>query len=174
MVVQRTLATCVLALAVTATMLGCGSAVGPGSARSREPAGEQAGQATTVLPGCPAVVLTPGRAVNALVTDFLVHDAVTYQSRPGAEEGVNGGQVGARVFTVTCSFAQLNARTQSELPAPTEHSAGQLPAGALVHAVKGWPVTCRLTAERNGRWVTYLATVPGATTMTYAPCALRR
>lgn len=174
MVAHRTFTVGGAALAVAATMLGCAGAPGPGSPPSPRASGGGVGLATTVLSGCPAVVLTPGRAVSAMVTDFIVHDSVTYQSRPGEDAAVTQAQVGPRVFTVACSFAELNARTQAELPAPAEHSAGQLQVGAAVHAVTGWPVHCRLTAQRDGRWVPYLATVPGAPTLTFAPCALRR
>jgi hypothetical protein len=129
------------------------------------------GRSTTVVPGCPAVTIVPGRSVVADYSDFLVHGGVEYQAdlqAPADAEPRRGGQV----FRVTCTFQTLNELTRSELPPETEHSAGFVPAGSPVFEVAGWPPRCRLAASQDGRWFVYLATVSGATTSTTDPCAL--
>ena len=125
---------------------------------------------TTVVPGCPPVQINPARRAAISFTDFVVHHGVTYSAHMDASADWTRDQLGPELFRVTCTFSSLNERTQSELPEPTEHSAGYISAGSAVHAVKGWPAACRLAAERDGRWVLYVATIDGAETSTFDEC----
>lgn len=130
------------------------------------------GTTTTFVPGCPPVAVTPGYFVNADYADFVIHDGVEFVTQSEGSTKLARSQVGAPVFRVSCDFADLNERTHSQLPLVTEHSAAHLPAGTPVHAVNGWPTSCRLAAQRDGQWLVYLATVKGEQSSTYDPCGL--
>ncbi|GAA5023078.1 hypothetical protein GCM10023258_13990 [Terrabacter aeriphilus] len=129
------------------------------------------GPSTTVVPGCPAVTIVPGRSVITDYTDFLIHEGVEYQADLQAPADAEPRR-GREVFRVTCTFQALAELTRSELPPETEHSAGFVPAGSPVFEATGWPSRCRLAASHDGRWFVYLATVRGATSSTTDPCAL--
>lgn len=130
------------------------------------------GMTTTFVPGCPPVVVTPSYFANIDYVDFIIHDGTAFETQPVGSMTLPRSQVGAPVFRVTCNFADLNERTQSQLPPATEHSAAFLAAGTPVHAVIGWPTSCRLAAQRHGQWLVYFATVKGGQYTTYDPCGL--
>ena len=144
----------------------CGTPVGPG------PSG-----APTTIDGCPPI---PSGTVFAAVdyVAFVRWGGVQYLADVADVADVAGlmtaavADVGPEQFRVSCSYSELNERTGREMPDPVDRSAAFLPAGTAVHALKGWPPQCRLTALREGKWQVYLATEPGAQTLTFAPCAL--
>jgi hypothetical protein len=143
----------------------CGSTGGPGSSG-----------APTTIDGCPPI---PSGTMFAAVdyVDFVQWGGVQYLADTADTADVGPMTVGVRdvgpeQFRVSCSYSELNERTGREMPDPVDRSAAFLPAGTVVHALKGWPPQCRLTALREGKWQVYLATVPGAQTVTFAPCAL--
>ncbi len=127
---------------------------------------------TTSIPGCPPVEVRPGRYVNIDFTDFVVHNGVNYAARPEESAALTQGQVGPELFRVICTFSTLNQITQSELPDPTEDSAGFIPAGSPVFRMKGWPEACRLAAKYDGRWVVYVATIDTPQASTFNECGL--
>ncbi|WP_056826928.1 hypothetical protein [Terrabacter sp. Root85] len=129
--------------------------------------------ATTVaVPGCPPVVVTPVQRAIVDFTDFVVHDGVTYSSRPDRPQALAPAQLGPEVFRVSCTYSSLNEHTQSELPEATEHSAGFIPARSPVFELKGWSAACRLAAQHDGRWYVYLATVDTPDASRVEECAL--
>jgi len=129
--------------------------------------------ATTVLvPGCPPVVVGPVRRALIDFTDFVVHDGVTYSSRPDRPQALAPAQLGPEVFRVSCTYSSLNELTQSELPEATEHSAGFIPARSPVFELRGWPAACRLAAQHDGRWYVYLATIDTPDASRVKECAL--
>lgn len=151
-------------LIAVGAMSGCG--------HSPPPAAPGAALTTTVAPGCPPVAITPGKYVSIDFVDFLVHNGIRYVAHQDASLAMTPGQLGSELFRVTCTFSSLNDRTLSELPHPTEHSAAFIQAGSPVFSVRGWPAECRLAAERDGRWVAYVARVDGAETSTFNECGL--
>ncbi|MBC9822818.1 hypothetical protein [Terrabacter sp. MAHUQ-38] len=120
------------------------------------------GSTTTVVPGCPPGVIKPARRAVIDYTDFVVHNGVTYSSRPDRPKASAPTQLGSELFRVSCSFSSLNERTQSERPEPTEHSAAFIPAGSAVFELRGWPAACRLAAQHDGSWFVYIATIDTA------------
>lgn len=155
-----------VAAGLTFTASGCS---GPATeTRAASPASVT----TTVVPGCPAVTATAGRFAAVDYSDFVVHRGVVYEPHPEVTEPPPTTSVGRVAFRVACTFSDLNERTKVQPPPPTEHSAGLLPVGAAVHTVTGWPQECRLTAQRDGRWVQYVAVVRGSDPLDYDPCGL--
>ena len=144
----------------------CGTAGGPG------PSG-----APTTIDGCPPI---PSSTMFAAVdyVDFVQWGGVQYLADVANAADAAGpmtaeaADVGPEQFRVSCSYSELNDLTGREMPDPVDRSAAFLPAGSAVHALKGWPPQCRLTALREGKWQVYLATEPGAQTVTFTPCAL--
>lgn len=162
---MRRLSTLVAVTAVTAVSLvalaGCGTAGGGGS-----------GGASTTLGGCPPipeVADAPMAAVDYI--DFVQWRGIQYIAPPSGPRTAGAGDVGAEQFRVTCSYSELNERTGRQPPDPVDLSAAFLPAGTPVHALNGWAPECRLTAQRDGAWQVYVATVPGAQILTVDPCA---
>lgn len=160
-------------LAVTTTALIAVGAVLAGCHAEHAGAGgtDPHAPTTTMITGCPAVTITPGRQVVADYTDYLIHEGVEYQ-RDETVAPSAAPLLGREVFRVTCTFSTLNELTRAQPPTETEHSAGFVPAGSPVFEVRGWPAACRLTAQHDGQWVTYLATVKGAPRMVFDECAL--
>lgn len=124
------------------------------------------------VPGCPPVSVTPVRRAIVDFTDLVVHDGVTYSSRPDRPQALAPAQLGPEVFRVSCTYSSLNELTQSELPEVTEHSAGFIPARSPVYELKGWPRACRLAAQHDGSWFVYLATVDTGDASRVKECAL--
>ena len=151
-------------LVAAAVLSGC---VQPAPQAGRAPA-----STTVVVPGCPPVVVKPVRRALIDFTDFVVHDGVTYRSRPDRPQVLAPAQLGPEVFRVSCTYSSLNELTQSELPEATEHSAGFIPARSPVFELRGWPPACRLAAQHDGRWYVYLATVDTPDASTLKECAL--
>ena len=129
---------------------------------------------TVAVPGCPPVVIKPAQSALIDFTDFVVHDGVTYSSRPERPQTSTPKQLGPELFRVSCTFSKLNEMTQSKLPDATEHSAGYIPAQSPVFEMTGWPAACRLLAQHDGAWYVYVATIETGDTSMYNECGLER
>ena len=108
--------------------------------------------------------------------DFVFHAGVSYLNVSQHSDGappLAPGDVKGVVFRVSCEFSAFTASGQVEPPSMTEGASGSLPAGTDVHAVRGFPKGCRVTAQRGGRWVVYLAQHEVNHVRTPVPCALR-
>lgn len=143
-----------------------------GSPRSTEASG-RAPAAT----GCPSPhPLSTGKAASVDYVDFVFHAGVSYLNASQQSDGappLAPADVGGRAFRVSCEFSAFTASGRVEPPAMTEGASGSLPAGTDVHAVRGFPTGCRVTAQRDGRWVVYLAQHEENHVSTPVPCALR-
>jgi hypothetical protein len=126
----------------------------------------------TAVAGCPPVAVKPGQGVAIEYTDFVVHNGVTYLSGLGRPETVTPSQLGPELFRVSCTFSKLNDLTHAQLPDPTEHSAGHIPAQSPVFELKNWPPACRLAAQHDGTWHVYIATSDTAEAAMYKECGL--
>ncbi|CAN7415005.1 hypothetical protein LJR027_002484 [Terrabacter sp. LjRoot27] len=151
-------------LVAAAVLSGCAQ---PSPQPARAPA-----STTVVVPGCPPVVVKPVQRALIDFTDFVVHDGVTYSSRPDRSQALTPDRLGPEVFRVSCTYSSLNELTQSELPEATEHSAGFIPARSPVYGLSGWPTACRLAAQHDGSWFVYLATVDTPEASRFKECAL--
>lgn len=159
---MRRLSTLVAVTAISLVGLaGCGTTGVGGS-----------GGASTTLGGCPPIpedADAPMAAVDYI--DFVQWRGIQYIAAPSGQLTAGAGDVGAEQFRVTCSYSELNERTGRQTPDPVDLSAAFLPAGTPVHALNGWAPACRLTAQRDGAWRVYVATLPGTQILTVDPCA---
>lgn len=107
--------------------------------------------------------------------DFVFHGQVSYLNTSnlgGRVPAVAPADVGDVVFRVSCEISAFTATGGVQPPPLAEGDSGYLPAGTDVHAVRGYPRTCRLTARREGRWVAYLAQREVNHMSATQPCAL--
>lgn len=157
----------------------CGSSatVHPAGAGGSPAPSTEASRSAPAATGCPSPHrLSGGRAVSVDYADFVFHAGVSYLNTNQQSDGappLAPGDVGGVVFRVSCEFSAFTASGQVEPPAMTEAASGYLPAGTDVHAVRGFPTGCQVTAQRDGRWVVYLAQHEVNHVSTPVPCALR-
>ena len=150
-----------------AATTGCASA-----AISHEPApAGSPGVTTAPADDCPAPSASK-RAVMIDYVDFVHHDATEYIADLHRVAPITAGDLGQRVLTVKCSFAQINDATSANPGPAHEADAAFLLPGTPVFSIKGWSPSCRLAARHDGHWRVYLAYRPGARVATPKPCAL--
>jgi hypothetical protein len=100
--------------------------------------------------------------------DFVQAHSVSFLADQDRTVVVTAADTGPVQFTVRCSLGRLNDLTHQQPPPARDGDAGQLGAGTLVYAQKGWPPSCRLIAQTADGWQIYQArTASGA----LAPCA---
>ena len=129
--------------------------------------------------GCPSQrPLTGGRAVSIDYVDFVFHAGGSFLNTAltggASTRPLAAADVGPVVFTVACDFSELTAGGRVGPPALSVDSSGLLPAGTPVHAVRGYSPACRLTAQRDGQWIAYLAQAEVNHVTTTKACALTR
>ena len=124
--------------------------------------------------GCPSLAITPGHGVAVDYVDFI-HAYGTFYVIPESlglpPQVVTAADIGDVQLVVGCALSPLNDQAGAAPPTPRDGDAAFVPAGTPVHAVKGWPKSCRLAAQHDGGWHIYLATDPHSTTARALTCA---
>lgn len=167
-------------LLATACSSASPSGAGPAPVRSPVPSASPTARpsAAVAASGCPSPHPLPaGRAISIDYVDFVFHNRISYlnTSVTGVRPlPVAPADVGPVVFRVSCDFASFTASGTIQPPAMTEGASGYLPAGTEVHAVRGFPTSCRLTARRDGKWVDFLAQHEVDHRTATLPCAVNR
>lgn len=106
--------------------------------------------------------------------DFIHHHNTEYIAGPYRAAPIGADDLGRRILTVRCSFAQMNDTTFANPGPEHEADAAFLRPGTPVYSVKGWSAACRLAARHDGQWRVYLAYKPHARIATPKACALAR
>lgn len=155
---RRTATATLIATTAAGLLTGCGviaAATAPDTSRAGD---------------CPPVSSGSGNAAVDYVDFVRAHDTM-YLASFGGRPRLTAKDVGPVQFRVRCALSTLNDLTHKS-PAPARnHDAAFLPPGTKVHAVKGWPVACRLTARHDGSWHLYVAQRTGGT-VTPMPCPM--
>ena len=168
---MRTSLAAVVAVAMAVVLVsGCGSSTDHGTT----PAGQGP---TSSSPGaetrnCPHTRPTPdGNEVAIDFIDFVYAHGHTYLRDFGHARGSSA--VGPRVGRVTCTISRLVADYRHEIHGPyRDGNAAFLPVGTLLHAVRGYPATCRLAVVQGGHVVEYVAQQRGGRHSVPRTCAL--
>lgn len=153
----------VLLLSVTLILAGCNT--------GNQSVSDTPRQST----GCPSLTITPGRGVAVDYVDFIQANGIHYvvaENLGLPPVVVAAADIGDTQFPVRCALSQLNEQTHEAPPTPRDGDAAFIPEGNPVHAVKGWPTSCRLAAQHDGNWHVYLATDPHSATAKPRPCAV--
>ena len=152
----------VLALGVPLTLGACAPA--PAGDQGVAPSGPSVTDASvTATDGCPVLETASGLRGAVDYADVVRFGGQQYLShQPAVTATAAPAEVGAVQFRVRCSFGELNQRTGLFPPALRDGDSGWIPAGTEMHALRGWPVSCRLVAQRDGTWLVYSAVDPAA------------
>jgi len=125
--------------------------------------------------GCPSLTTTPGHGVAVDYVDFIQANGIHYvvaENLGLTPVAAVAADIGDTQFLVRCALSPLNEQTHEAPPTPRDGDAAFVPEGTPVHAVKGWPTSCRLAAQHDGKWHLYLATDPHSSTAKPQPCAV--
>ena len=159
----------VTSVAAAAILVGVLSSCG-GSPEGGPGAATPVGGASTTRSACEGTPTQGRSTVMVDWVDFVRLGGVEYVAGlGGSAASVPPEQVGSVVGRVEC---RLSALAFAEQPGPAvDGDAAFLPVGTAVHAVTGWPTSCRVTALVDGAYRLYLAQAGGSAASTPAPCA---
>ncbi len=161
----------VLPLSVILMLAGCSTG---NQSVSDPPATGAIDQTPRQSTGCPSLATTPGHGVVVEYVDFIQANGTHYVVAENfglTPVTATAGDIGDTQFLVRCALSKLNEQTHEAPPSPRDGDAAYVPEGTPVHAVKGWPTSCRLAAQYDGKWHVYLATDPHSSTGKPQPCA---
>ena len=148
----------VTAVASVTLLAGCANASSVHTAG--QPTTEVTAPATASDPlaGCaPLPKPEPGSGVAVDYADFVQAHGVLYVASVDGTVIVGAGDAGPQQFTVRCALGNLNTATHQQPPPARDGDAAFLASGTPVYAEKGWPTSCRLLAQDQGRWSVYVA-----------------
>lgn len=122
--------------------------------------------------GCPKVQSNSSHVLIDYV-DFVRWHGLNYYSSFGGDRGappLAASSVGPELFRIACELSAYNHKTYADPGSNIDRSAAFIGVGTAVHAVNGFPTSCRIAVKVDGAWRVYRAEVAGAATLTEASC----
>jgi hypothetical protein len=101
--------------------------------------------------------------------DFVRLDGIQYFAAPGKASAADSNQIGAVVGQVECQLSSLKFHAQ---PGPSvDGDAAFIRAGTHIHALRGYPRSCRVVARVAGVNRVYLARAEVSRALKQLSCA---